>query len=64
MPSWLLFILAVAGMLCFVPACIWMMTGRWEAAVEAAKGYWTIIGGMVLAAGVLVLLTMAASYMA
>lgn len=64
MPSWLLFILAVAGMLCVVPACAWLATGRWQAAVEAARGYWGILGGMVAAAAVLVLLTLAASCMA
>lgn len=49
----LLFVAVFGGMLCIAPAAIWLGTGDWRAALEAAKGYWKIIGGMLVAAAVL-----------
>ncbi|VTU25363.1 hypothetical protein H4CHR_01579 [Variovorax sp. PBS-H4] len=53
MKSFLLFIAALVALFSIAPLATWAATGRWRAAVEAARAYGFILGCMALAATVL-----------
>lgn len=56
----LLFLAAIAGLFSIVPLAAWAATGRWRAAVEAAKGYGRAMGLLLVLAAVIAVLLLIA----
>lgn len=61
MKSFLLLIAGLAVLFAPIPLITWAVTGRWQDAWEAVKGYWRVMGLMLAAAGVLLLVIFLAS---